>query len=57
MLEALGGQPARNWPRNHIVVGGLGRRHVTSTCEYDALPHNWVLDVEQVGAETATEGT
>lgn len=49
-LSTLEGRPARNWPRNHIVTGGLGRRHVHSSCDYEALPQNWVMDVEQVCA-------
>ncbi|GIL43134.1 hypothetical protein Vafri_971 [Volvox africanus] len=47
-MAALEGRPARNWPRDHVVVGGIGRRHVAATCEYESLPHNWVMDVEQV---------
>ncbi|KXZ56628.1 hypothetical protein GPECTOR_1g566 [Gonium pectorale] len=53
-LAALDGLPARNWPRNHITVGGTGRRHVNATCEYEALPHAWVLDVEQTWPEGHT---
>ncbi|EFJ42934.1 hypothetical protein VOLCADRAFT_119256 [Volvox carteri f. nagariensis] len=55
-LEALGCRPARNWPRNHVVVGGIGRRHVASTCEYESLPHNWVMDVEQVLVDAFQDG-
>ncbi|GIL99321.1 hypothetical protein Vretimale_4515 [Volvox reticuliferus] len=55
-MTALGKRPARNWPRNHVVVGGIGRRHVASTCEYESLPHNWVMDVEQVLVDAFQDG-
>ncbi|KAG2442808.1 hypothetical protein HXX76_002887 [Chlamydomonas incerta] len=55
-LSTLDGRPARNWPRNHIVTGGLGRRHVHSSCDYEALPQNWVMDVEQVLVDAFQDG-
>eukprot|EP00198_Chlamydomonas_reinhardtii_P014141 XP_001703478.1 predicted protein [Chlamydomonas reinhardtii] len=55
-LSTLEGRPARNWPRNHIVTGGLGRRHVHSSCDYEALPQNWVMDVEQVLVDAFQDG-
>ncbi|GIL43132.1 hypothetical protein Vafri_971 [Volvox africanus] len=55
-MAALEGRPARNWPRDHVVVGGIGRRHVAATCEYESLPHNWVMDVEQVLVDAFQDG-
>ncbi|KAG2450072.1 hypothetical protein HYH02_000176 [Chlamydomonas schloesseri] len=55
-LSTLDARPARNWPRNHIVTGGLGRRHVHSSCDYEALPQNWVMDVEQVLVDAFQDG-
>ncbi|GFR41207.1 hypothetical protein Agub_g1877 [Astrephomene gubernaculifera] len=57
-LAALGGQPARNWPRTHIPggIGAGGRRHSLSTCEYESAPQQWAMDVEEVLVEAFRDG-
>ncbi|KAG2495715.1 hypothetical protein HYH03_006315 [Edaphochlamys debaryana] len=55
-LGKLNGAPARNWPRDHVNLVGPGRRHVGSSCSYEALPDAWILDTEQVLVDAFADG-